>query len=133
MESIRLDEVQAGQIDHVIKVSVPQPSSTYVFPMTGSDQSTTDPSAPPEGARFRLKSSIDLSTMGLTPAQYAVAKAAQDYGFLVGDGSGGPISAAVENTIYEGRGFLWSGVLSWDSLSMFPLSDYEFVKNGYGS
>jgi hypothetical protein len=75
---------------------------------------------------------VDLSTMHLTPAQYAVAKAAQDYGFVVTDGSGAPVSAGVENVVAEGRGWLWNFVLTWDSLRPFSLSDYEFVTEGYG-
>jgi hypothetical protein len=130
--AIRLDEVRAVSIRHVLKVAIPNPNRSYVFPMTGSDGRSTDPSAPPEGARFRLKASIDLKKMNLTPAQYAVAKAAQDYGFVITDVSGAPVAAGLENVVAEGRGWLWSGVLAWDSLRVFPLDAYEFVRNGYG-
>lgn len=130
--AIRFDEVRAGSIRHVLKVAIPNPNSSYVFPMTGSDGRSTDPSAPPEGARFRLKASIDLRKLNLTPAQYAVAKAAQDYGFVITDVSGAPVAAGLENVVAEGRGWLWSGILAWDSLRVFPLDAYEFVRNGYG-
>jgi hypothetical protein len=131
--TIRWDEIEAGQIEHVLKVAIPNPGSGFVFPMTGSDGDSDDPDAPPEGARFRLKPSIDLDSMDLTPAQYAIATAAQDYGFIVGDGSGAPVSLSVENVVAEGRGWLWEGVLAWDSLAIFSLSDYEFIELGYGA
>jgi hypothetical protein len=130
--AIRLDEVQAGSINHVLKVAIPNPNRSFVFPMTGSDGHSTDPNAPPEGARFRLKRSIDLDRMNLTPAQYAVAKAAQDYGFVVTDVSGAPVAAGLENVVAEGRGWRWNGVLAWDSLRVFPLDAYEFIQNGNG-
>lgn len=131
--TIRWDEIEAGQIAHVLKAAIPDPGEGFVFPMTGSDGDSNDPDAPPEGARFRLKPSIDLDSMDLTPAQYAIAKAAQDYGFIVGDVSGAPVSVSVENVIAEGRGWLWEGVLAWDSLKVFSLSDYEFIELGYGA
>lgn len=130
--TIRYDEVMAGAIDHVLRLSIPKPSSKYVFPYIGSDGSSSSTSAPPEGARLRLKPSIDLSAMNLSPSEYALAKAAQDYGFVIGDGSGGPVTVSTENTIVEGRGWLWNGVLTFNSLSEFPLDDYVFVQNGYG-
>lgn len=128
----RWDEIQAGSIDHVLRLSVPSPADSHVFPMIDSDGSGTDPNAPPEGARVRLKTTVDLDSMGLTSAQYALAKAAQDYGFVIGDGSGGSVTTGMENTVAEGKGCLWSGVLNSQSLKMFPLSDYEVIQLGYG-
>ena len=77
--------------------------------------------------------SIDLDTLKLPPAVYAIAKAAQDYGFVIGDTSGLNVGVGVEDTVAEGRGWLWNGLLTNTSLDMFPLSDYEFVKLGYGA
>jgi hypothetical protein len=130
--AVRFDEIQAGSIRHVLKVAIPNPRSMFVFPMTGSDGRSNELNAPPEGARFRLKPSIDLKSMKLTPAQYAVAKAAQDYGFVVTDASGAPVATGLENVVAEGRGWLWSGILAWDSLRVFPLDAYQFIENGYG-
>jgi hypothetical protein len=131
--AVRWDEIEAGAIEHVLKVVIPDPGATSVWPMSDSDGDARDPDAPPEGARFRLKRSIDLDSLGLSPAEYAVAEAAQEYGFMITDGSGAPVSAGLENVVAEGRGWLWDGVLAWDSLRLFSLSDYEFVEMGYGS
>jgi hypothetical protein len=98
--------------------------------MSGSDGSSSDPNAPPEGSRFRIKRSVDLTSLGLTSAEYAIAKAAQDYGFIITDG-GDNASAGLENTVAEGRGWLWNGVLSSDALNMLPFDDYEFVQLGW--
>ena len=37
----------------------------------------------------------------------------------------------LENTVAEGRGWLWNGVLSARSLEAIPLSAYEVVERGW--
>jgi hypothetical protein len=103
----RLDEVKAGAIDHVLKVaSGPEVSSRHVFPMVGSDGGSRDPSAPPQGLRFRIRPSVDLEALGLDRQALVIAKALQKYGFYIGDSSG-VTALKVEDTRTEGRGQLW--------------------------
>jgi hypothetical protein len=116
----RFDEVKAGRIEHVLKVaSGPDPSSRSVFPMVGSDGHSSDPSAPPEGLRFRIKPSVDLESLGLPRQALVIARALQDYGFYIGD-SGGVTALKLEDTRLEGRGELWN--LSPEALCGLPLS-----------
>jgi hypothetical protein len=131
--AVRYDEIQAGVIDHVLKIAVNNTADENVFPMTGHENGSTDPYAPPEGTRIRIKPSVDLSTLGLSPAARVVATALQKYGAVIGDQSGGTAILKVENTVAEGRGWLWSGVLNADSLSSIPLDMYEVIQLGYGS
>jgi hypothetical protein len=60
-----------------------------------------------------------------------VAQALQRYGAFIGDQSGGPVALKLENTVAEGQGWLWSGVLDAQSLSAIPLDDYEVVQRGW--
>jgi hypothetical protein len=39
----------------------------------------------------------------------------------------------VEDTVQEGRGWLWNGVLGWDSLNALTWDDFEVIKLGWGS
>jgi hypothetical protein len=104
---VRYDEVQAGQIDHVLKIATgPEASIRHVFPMVGSDGDSTDPNAPPEGLRFRIKPTVDLAALKLDPQTLVIAKALQRYGFYIGDSSG-TTALKVEDTRIEGRGELW--------------------------
>jgi len=104
----RLDEVQAGAIRHVLKVaSGPQVSFRSVFPMVGSDGSSDDPAAPPQGLRFRIKASVDLDQLGLDPQARVIAEALQRYGFYIGDSSG-VTALKLEDTRTEGRGQKWT-------------------------
>jgi hypothetical protein len=129
--AVRYDEILWGSIDHVLKIAVNSASPDHVFPMVGSDGVSADPSAPPEGARLRIKPTVDLTEFGLSPAALVIAQALQRYGAVVGDQSGSSVVIKVENTVAEGRGYLWSGVLTANSLATIPLDAYEVVKLGY--
>jgi hypothetical protein len=116
----RLDEVEAGRIDHVLKVaSGPEASRRFVFPMVGSDGNSRDPAAPPQGLRFRIKPSISLEDFDLSPQALVIATALQEYGFYIGD-SAGVTALKLEDTRTEGRGQLWE--LSPTALCGLPLS-----------
>jgi hypothetical protein len=107
--TVSWDMVHAGAIDHVLKVaSGPELSSRFVFPMVGSDghYNGTNPHVPPQGLRFRIKPSVDLSALGLTQQALVIAQALQRYGFYIGD-SGGTTALKLENTKVERRGQKW--------------------------
>lgn len=129
--AIRWDEIRSGIIDHVVKVSVNDTKCAHVFPMIGDECGTGAQFSPPEGTRIRIKPSVQLGKLNLSPAASIVAQALQTYGAVIGDQTGGPIALKVENTVAEGRGQLWRGVLGTDSLSGVPLSDYEVILPGY--
>lgn len=125
------DEIKTGSIDHVLKIAVDTTGCAHVFPMVGDECGTTAADAPPEGTRIRIDPSLDLSKLGLSSAALVIAKALQRYGAVIGDQSGGPVTLKLENTIAEGRGFLWDHVLTATALQAIPLSSYEVVRLGY--
>jgi hypothetical protein len=129
--AVRYDEVQFGEINHVLKIGVTRTKCAHVFPMVRDECGTTATYAPPEGTRIRIKPSVELNLLGLSPAELVVARALQKYGAVIGDQGGGPVSLKLENTVAEGRGQLWDGVLASDSLVAIPLDDYEVIKLGY--
>jgi hypothetical protein len=130
---VRWDEVQAGAIHHVLKVSSgPELSTRWVFPMTGSDGRgpADDPAVPPEGLRLRIKPSVDLSKLGLHPQALVIVKALQTYGMYLGD-SGGSTALKLEDTATEGRGRLW-GVTKEDLCSLpFTPAYWDVLPEGY--
>jgi hypothetical protein len=93
---VRYDEVEHGATKHVLKIAVPRTKFRHVFPMVGDECGTSRKYAPPEGTRIRIKPSLDLSTLGLSPEAMIVARALQHYGAVIGDQSGGPISLRLE-------------------------------------
>lgn len=131
--AVRWDEVNAGAIRHVLKVSAgPEVSNRYVFPMTGSDGPYlgNDPAVPPQGLRLRIKPSVDLDEMELSHEALIIARALQRYGFYIGD-SGGSTSLKLEDTQTSGRGDLWT--LSPQALCVLPFTPayWDVVAEGY--
>lgn len=129
--AVRFAEIEAGSIDHVLKIAVDTTKCEHVFPMVGDECGTTARYAPPEGARIRIAADVDLDALGLSPPALVVARALQRYGAVIGDQSGGPVALKVENTIAEGKGWRWNGVLTHDSLRAIPWSAFEIVELGY--
>jgi serine/threonine-protein kinase len=98
----------------------------YVRPATHSTGSTSGPdTAPPYGARLRLKSDYDES--GLKPAAQVVAEALKTYGMILSDG--GNITFTATNDRFTQNN--WTDVdLMPGDLTDFEWSDFEVVDLG---
>jgi hypothetical protein len=79
---LRYDEVQAGIVDHAIRMTAACTYDAYLWPARHR-AGTNDRRCPPMGARFRLRSSFDMSGFG--PKVRAVLKAMKHYGLIVAD------------------------------------------------
>lgn len=120
--AVRYDMVQAGAINHVLKIAAgPEVSERFIFPMVGSDGDrwTNDPAVPAQGLRLRLKPEIDLESADLSGQALVIAETLQRYGAYIGD-SGGVTALKLENTVAEGRGQLWE--VSSTDLCGLPLT-----------
>jgi hypothetical protein len=129
--AVRFDEIESGRIDHALKIAVNTAHQEAVWPMTASDGDSLDPAALPQGARLRIKPSVNLDMLDLSPAALVIAEALQRYGAVVGDSSGSNTNLKVENTVVEGKGWQWKNVLSATSLQAVPFDSYEVVRLGY--
>lgn len=93
---VRYDEVAAGHIDHAIRVTVNATDDRYIWPARHKTGSTSYPSRPPMGERFRLRASVDIS--GFSPANQVILQALKTYGAIVADnGSSWYISGAPDS------------------------------------
>jgi hypothetical protein len=80
-------ELSDRVIPHALALGLPNlRSSVFTWPATRTDG--TFAGGIPAGTRFRLPASLDVSSLGLSPAVKAMAVAAQKYGILVRDTSG---------------------------------------------
>jgi hypothetical protein len=83
---ITLADLASGHIDHAVAMGVPTAAAGAIsFPAHRTDGVNTSPTAVPEGARFRLDPSLDLSKLNLPPITLMLAQAAQNYGLIVDD------------------------------------------------
>jgi hypothetical protein len=112
------NEMNAGQINHALIFSFPSTKSGGpVASATESDGQTSSTGAIPEGARLQLDPSLDLSTLGLTPWQLAIARALQTYGMILGD-TGGGVSLYAQNPQSTSTSYPWPG----DKYNYLPTS-----------
>ena len=90
---ITLADLASGHIDHAVALMVPTAAaSVFSFPAHRTDGVNSSPTAVPEGARFRLDPSLDLSKLQLPPVTLMIAQAAQKYGLIVNDQTGSVVA-----------------------------------------
>ncbi len=123
-------EIERGRIEHALVFAYPfTRAGLPVPPATRSDGRTDSPDALPIGARVRLDPRLDLSTLGLRPAERVVATALQEYGMVLGDTSGG-------FTLYAAHPYglgsdpypsLFGTTSDWASLAKLPKDRFQVL------
>lgn len=132
---IRPGELEAGEINHALAISVPGPAAGYfVQPASATDGNGTKTSLP-EGARIRLKSDVILPAprdpitgkrIKLNKQQQrmadAIVAALRTYGAIV-------VDRALVPTLYAQRGAT-AGLLQGNELRGLRMEDFEVVNIG---
>lgn len=120
---IKCAEVQAGSIDHALRVTFEQTQAGYIHPATHYASNSNNPSLPPMGLRFRLKSSYDISKFNRTAK--IILTAMQHYGMFVADNG--------SNWFFQGQG--GTAAKCWNNndlnqLKNVPGTAFEAVQTG---
>ena len=85
--TMTLAELQSGQIDHALAITIPYPRAGVVaWPAQRTDGTGSDAELP-EGAHLRLNPRLDIPAMQLPRIVEMIALAAQRYGIIVRDQS----------------------------------------------
>lgn len=114
---VRLDEVKAGNVDHAIRLTASRTDRSYLWPARHQAGAAADPNLPPMGARFRLKSSYNIS--GLRSDTQTILKAMKRYGVIVADnGSNWYFTGTAENGWPDGL---------LDEMKTIPAGAFEAV------
>ena len=79
---VRYDEVEAGAIEHAIRLTADCTSRNYLWPAR-HQAGSNDRRCPPMGARFRLRSSFGMA--GYSDDAKVVIRAFKHYGMIVAD------------------------------------------------
>jgi hypothetical protein len=122
------DEVAAGTIAHAIRFILPNSrirARTYVRPATHAGAPSGAGTAPPYGARLRLRADYPLASLPNEGAR-VVARALQKYGMLLSDG--GSIALTAQSDRYTQR--KWAGLLGHSDLVQLQVRDFEMVDAG---
>jgi hypothetical protein len=119
---IRYDELAGtGEITHAFRVTT-RGSNGYVWP--ASHAAGSNPSAPPMGARLRLKASRDLS--GFAPEVQKIFRAMKRYGLIVADnGSDMYISGTMDAR--------WNNDVLNPAFASLTADDFEVIQLGWKS
>jgi hypothetical protein len=117
---IRYDEAfAAGEIAHAFRVTT-RASNGYVWP--ASHAAGTNSSAPPMGARLRLKASKDIS--GFAPEVQRIFRAMKRYGLIVADnGSDMYISGTMDAR--------WNNDVLNPAFSALTADDFDVLELGW--
>ena len=114
---LRVDEVNAGFVDHAIRFTVDTSSRHYLWPARHQAGSTDSKSVVPMGARFRLKAGFGISKY--SKATQVVLKAMKTYGMIVADNG--------SNWFFQGEASnAWPSKML-DELKSIPSSAFEAV------
>jgi hypothetical protein len=118
-------ELRTGNIDHALAVAIPTPCArVFAWPAQRTDGTAQPPNCIPEGARLRLDPKVDVASLGLSPVATKIARAAQTYGLIVRDRTGGSVSFYAEDVTTAGRGAyartVWGNDPWWKMLDRFP-------------
>jgi hypothetical protein len=118
---VRYDEVAgAGEITHALRVTT-RGSNGHIWPASHSAGSNA--SAPPMGARLRLKASRDISSF--SPQVQKIFRAMKRYGLIVADNGsdmyiGGTMDARWDNNVLN------------PAFAALTADDFEVIEYGWG-
>jgi hypothetical protein len=116
----RYPEVATGQIDHALRVTVPETQDGYIHPATHYASSSSDPSLPPMGLRLRLKASYSLA--GFTGESLVILEALERYGLIVADNGSPWFITGAPNPHWNDENL--------EQIKRVPGSEFEAVESG---
>jgi hypothetical protein len=94
---ITLGDLEQGHIDHALQLLVPTArAGVHSYPAQRSDGGDTSPTSIPEGAHFLLSRTFDCAQQS-TPFMRMACVAAQTYGLIVNDQTGGGLAFRAED------------------------------------
>ena len=80
---VRYEEIEAGEILHALRFTVPQTQRAFLWPARHYASRLTDAKYPPMGAWFRLRGDFDVS--GFSSEIQVILRALQRYGMILAD------------------------------------------------
>jgi len=116
----RYPEVVTGQIDHALRVTVPQTQRGYIHPATHFASTSTNTNLPPMGLRLRLKASYSLA--GFHGESLVILEALKRYGLIVADNGSPWFITGAPNPHWNDEDL--------EQIKQVPGSEFEAVESG---
>jgi len=131
---VLIDEIKSGVINHALALAVVETTKgVFVSPAERGDGWSVSATAIPEGTRFRLPASLNITDLGLPPFGELLAYAFQKYGGLVRDTAGAMIASYCEPPPsngpdpYSGPNGFFHGLYPSQILAKFPWDKLQVV------
>jgi hypothetical protein len=83
---VRYDEVEAGEIRHALRFTIPRTQRAHIWPARHDASHNADTKLPPLGLRLRLRKDFDISSYSKT--NQVILRALQRYGMILADNGG---------------------------------------------
>ncbi|MGH2864815.1 MAG: hypothetical protein ACRDJX_06145 [Solirubrobacteraceae bacterium] len=116
----RYPELATGQIDHALRVTVPETQDGYIHPATHYASSSSNPNLPPMGLRLRLKASYSLG--GFSGESLVILEALKRYGLIVADNGSPWFITGAPNPHWNDENL--------EQIKRVPGSEFEAVETG---
>jgi hypothetical protein len=116
----RYPDVATGQIDHALRVTVPETQAGYIHPATHFASASSNPSLPPMGLRLRLKASYSLA--GFDGESLVILEALKRYGLIVADNGSPWFITGAPNAHWNDENL--------EQIKQVPGSEFEAVESG---
>jgi hypothetical protein len=116
----RYPEVASGQIDHALRVTVPETQRGYIHPATHFASNSNNPNLPPMGLRLRLKASYSLA--GFSGQSLVILEALKRYGLIVADNGSPWFITGAPNPGWNDEDL--------EQIKQVPGSEFEAVETG---
>jgi hypothetical protein len=116
----RYPEVATGQIDHALRVTVPETQMSYIHPATHFASTSSDPNLPPMGLRLRLKAGYSLA--GFSGQSLVILEALKRYGLIVADNGSPWFITGAPNPGWNDENL--------EQIKRVPGSEFEAVESG---
>jgi hypothetical protein len=132
---ITLEDLELGQINHALAVSVPNVrAGVFVAPAQRTDGISPSRSSLPEGAHLRLNPNFNLENLRAPHLVKMMARAAQRYGIVVRDGSPSVAAFYAQDPTptgtdpYKEPGGYLEGKYPSQLLALFPWRQLQLLK-----
>jgi hypothetical protein len=102
---VKYEEIEAGEIKHAIRFTVPKTQKGFINPARHFASYNDNPDFPPMGLRLRLKANFDIS--GFSETNKIILRCMKKYGIIVADNgpswfiSGAPNSKWNDEDLHE--------------------------------
>jgi hypothetical protein len=116
----RYPEVATGEIDHALRVTVPDTQMGYIHPATHYASSSSNLDLPPMGLRLRLKASYNLASF--TGESLVILEALKRYGLIVADNGSPWFITGAPNPHWNDEDL--------EQIKRVPGSEFEAVESG---